>query len=105
MEHALFLKRLFAGDFSKRYGCKRCPILLAVAVVVLGRVPTYGQQASFQGLGDLPGGFTSNALDVSADGSVVVGRSWSTNRVLCSCRGVFGRYGSVYRFSNIFFSF
>ena len=32
------------------------------------------QAASFQGLGQLPGGFTSQALGVSGDGSVVVGK-------------------------------
>ena len=37
-------------------------------------------QASFQGLGDLPGGlFNSSASDVSADGRVVVGTSHSLN--------------------------
>jgi uncharacterized membrane protein len=37
------------------------------------------QTASFQGIGDLPGGiFDSRAYDISADGSVVVGRSLDT---------------------------
>jgi len=36
--------------------------------------------ASFQGLGDLPGGITSsNAFALSADGLVVAGSSWSTS--------------------------
>src|SRR5438093_4900579 len=36
--------------------------------------------ASFQGLGDLPGGiFSSSAFGVSADGKVVVGSSQSSN--------------------------
>ena len=37
------------------------------------------QTASFQGIGDLPGGiFDSRAYDISPDGSVVVGRSIDT---------------------------
>jgi len=35
--------------------------------------------ASFQGLGDLPGGsFFSRANGVSADGAAIVGRGWSS---------------------------
>ena len=49
---------------------------LAIAAgVLLVAVPARAQQASFEGLGDLPGGETrSIAYGVSPDGSVVVGR-------------------------------
>ena len=58
---------------------------LRVWAVVLGTatltlVGSSAQAASFSGLGDLPGGsFSSNATAVSADGSVVVGSSRSSN--------------------------
>ena len=52
---------------------RRLPLQLALAALAL---PAAAQTASFQGLGDLPGGnFFSLAYDVSADGAVVVGRS------------------------------
>lgn len=48
--------------------------LLLVALVAA--VPAAAQETRFQGIGDLPGGlFNSAALDVSADGAVVVGFS------------------------------
>lgn len=51
---------------------------LGTAMLLLTGAPA--QAASFQGLGDLPGGsFSSTAVDISADGSVVVGRGLSTN--------------------------
>jgi uncharacterized membrane protein len=50
--------------------------LTVCAALLLVAAASYGQQASFQGLGDLPGGdFYSQAFSVSADGNVVVG--WS----------------------------
>lgn len=50
---------------------------LCVQSVMLSSVN--GQTASFQGIGDLPGGaFDSRAYDISPDGSVVVGRSLDT---------------------------
>ncbi len=50
------------------------------AWTLIGGSWALGTPASFQGLGDLPGGsFQSSALDVSADGSVVVGESKSAS--------------------------
>ena len=51
-----------------------------VAYLIMSTVVSisFASTPSFQGLGDLPGGgFSSFAFDVSADGSVVVGRSSS----------------------------
>ncbi|GCA77605.1 hypothetical protein MiTe_04461 [Microcystis aeruginosa NIES-2520] len=54
-------------------------ISLGIGLGAIG-VAFPAQAASFQGLGDLPGGvFGSAAYEVSADGSVVVGLSWSAN--------------------------
>ena len=52
-----------------------CTLVLAISLCVAAEAqPT--KRASFQGLGDLPGGtFSSTAYDVSADGSTVVGSS------------------------------
>jgi probable HAF family extracellular repeat protein len=56
---------------------KRCA-LLAVGVVLVTLSGTADAEPYFMGLGDLPGGtFSSYATGVSADGSVVVGRSSS----------------------------
>ena len=54
-------------------------LVLAIVVLFFGSAPSvFATNASFQGLGDLPGGiFESNAYGVSADGSVVVG--WSSS--------------------------
>ncbi len=53
-------------------------ISLGIGLGAIG-VTFPAQAASFQGLGDLPGGrFSSYASGVSADGSVVVGSSEST---------------------------
>jgi probable HAF family extracellular repeat protein len=50
-------------------------VLLGVSIIV---APSAAEIVSFQGLGDLPGGdFYSTAYGVSADGSIVVGRSRS----------------------------
>ena len=55
-------------------------ILLAVLVLFLVSNSSFAVTASFQGLGDLPGGYTETiARDVSADGSAVVGTSWSSS--------------------------
>lgn len=43
------------------------------AVAILAVTPAVAQEASFTGVGQLPGGDRNFALDVSADGSVVVG--------------------------------
>ena len=54
----------------------------AVCFMIVGAVPNSVLAASFQGLGDLPGGgFSSSARAVSADGSVVVGYSSSASGV------------------------
>ncbi|MFN9735084.1 MAG: HAF repeat/PEP-CTERM domain-containing protein, partial [Microcystis sp.] len=54
-------------------------ISLGIGLGAIG-VAFQAQAASFQGLGDLPGGgFNSRATGVSADGSVVVGRGFSAN--------------------------
>ncbi|MBD2620846.1 HAF repeat/PEP-CTERM domain-containing protein [Microcystis flos-aquae FACHB-1344] len=54
-------------------------ISLGIGLGAIG-VAFQAQAASFQGLGDLPGGiFGSAAYGVSADGSVVVGRSETAN--------------------------
>jgi probable HAF family extracellular repeat protein len=56
-------------------------LVLAMVVLFFGSVPSsFGTTASFQGLGDLPGSiFGSYAYGVSADGSVVVGDSYSAS--------------------------
>ena len=54
-------------------------ISLGIGLGAIG-VTFPAQAASFQGLGDLPGGvFSSSAGGVSADGSVVVGSGTSAN--------------------------
>jgi len=51
-------------------------VLWAFVLTALGTASSVGAQATFTGLGDLPGGgFASQARAVSADGSVVVGVS------------------------------
>ena len=63
------------GKTSCRKSCWGVLILTAV----LGTSPAFADLATFQGLGHLPGGFVSasGASAVSADGSVVVGYSYS----------------------------
>ena len=52
-----------------------CTLVLAMTLCVAAEAKP-AKRASFQGLGDLPGGiFASTASDVSADGSTVVGSS------------------------------
>ena len=53
-------------------------ISLGIGLGAIG-VAFQAQAASFQGLGGLPGSFSSSATGVSADGSVVVGNSNSAN--------------------------
>ncbi len=58
---------------------KKTVFVLGV-LVFLQTMVAAGDTASFQGLGDLPGGyFSSSAYGVSADGLVVVGRSKSSS--------------------------
>ena len=52
-------------------------ISLGIGLGAIG-VAFQAQAASFQGLGGLPGSFSSSATGVSADGSVVVGSSTRT---------------------------
>jgi probable HAF family extracellular repeat protein len=63
----------------KRMSCHRCTVVAwAVCFVVAGAFPFSVVAGSFEGLGELPGGFVgSDAEGVSADGLVVVGRSHS----------------------------
>lgn len=56
-----------------------CTFVVAMTLCALAQASS-AKAASFQGLGDLPGGeFSSSAYDVSADGSTVVGNSDSAN--------------------------
>ena len=58
----------------RRYAC----LLVAGILCWLVAPTSLASAAGFQGLGDLPGGiFHSLGLDVSSDGSVVVGQSYS----------------------------
>lgn len=58
-------------EVPMNYSCL-CGVIWAAIIAAA----TVGQSSSFHGLGDLPGGdINSEAFDVSADGSVVVGRS------------------------------
>ncbi len=53
--------------------------LFSLALVLF--LPSSAVPASFKGLGDLPGGdFYSQAMDISADGTVVVGQSCSSDQ-------------------------
>ena len=64
---------------KKQMGLSVCVVVVSLFVASLA-TPSSGFAASFMGLGDLPGGIThSEAFDVSADGSVVVGYSVSTD--------------------------
>ena len=55
-------------------------LLVGFFGISVGSLALAGPGASFQGLGDLPGGsFYSTAYGVSADGSVVVGLSGSAS--------------------------
>ncbi len=58
-------------------------LVLAMVVLFFASSPSsFATIASFQGLGDLPGElFSSSAYDVSADGSVVVGKSRSAQPI------------------------
>ena len=59
---------------------KNTSILLSAAALLIFIRPVFGATPSFQGRGDLPGGdFESYAYDISADGSVVVGQSYSSS--------------------------
>ena len=65
------------GNHASRNGVKSSSLTIAVLVVVSH--PVSAQVATFQGLGDFPGGgFYSEANGVSADGSTVVGFSRHT---------------------------
>src|SRR5262245_18730656 len=55
----------------------RCSSLLLFGMLLV--TPTVGYAVSFTPLGHFPGGVTSRASDVSADGLVVVGTSGSSN--------------------------
>jgi len=58
----------------------KCTLSLAISCLTLLNASTAHAQASFQGLGDLPGGsFYSEAYGVSADGTTVVGYSRNAN--------------------------
>ncbi len=73
---------MFFSFGAKRQRIKRwSALLLAIAVVLVGPVSAgFSSTASFQGLGDLPGGSVwSIAYDISADGSTVVGDSYSAS--------------------------
>jgi len=66
--------------------------VFCLSILTLAR-PAAGGTASFQGLGDMPGGYVqSEAHDVSADGSTVVGHSyyegyrWTSGRGMLSLR-------------------
>ena len=64
--------------------CARASWIVALCVVALAGSPSFGADASFQGLGILPGGDPnghSQAMGVSADGLVVVGISHSANGI------------------------
>jgi probable HAF family extracellular repeat protein len=56
-------------------------VAAGLGAALLVSVPVTATAASFQGLGYLPGGkyLYSSPLDVSADGSVIVGESQSAN--------------------------
>jgi probable HAF family extracellular repeat protein len=55
-------------------------IRLSAAALLIFIWPAFGAAPGFQGLGDLPGAsFYSGAQGISADGSVVVGRSYSAS--------------------------
>ena len=56
---------------SRRRNCR----VVAAMAFLLASCPAFADIATFQGLGVLPGGNSSYAYDVSADGSVVVGQS------------------------------
>jgi probable HAF family extracellular repeat protein len=59
---------------------RRLRLALALAAVLLGTAAARAQVPGFTGVGDLPGGaIESAALDVSADGLVVVGESESAS--------------------------
>jgi probable HAF family extracellular repeat protein len=73
--------RLLTVEFGKgkKMGA-RASVVVAVAALTLAGSQALGATPSFRGLGDLPGGwFLSSAEGVSADGSVVVGSSGSSN--------------------------
>ena len=60
----------------------RSKSILVVAMALAITANVLATTASFQGLGDLPGElFSSSAYDVSADGSVVVGKSRSAQPI------------------------
>jgi len=64
-------------------------VLTLLTLIVLAAPPTVSSQSSFQGVGDLPGGvFQSHAWDVSGDGTIVVGRSVSTDNHTLAFRWV-----------------
>ena len=65
----------FRRGARRRFVLARSIVIAPLLACVWVSAPCFGQ-AAFQGLGDLPGGdFESSALDVSGDGSVVVGYS------------------------------
>jgi probable HAF family extracellular repeat protein len=63
-----------------RTSCQRDCVWAAVLVTMLAVSPSFADLATFQGLGDLPGGtFDSRAHGISADGSTVIGSSMSAS--------------------------
>jgi len=63
-----------------RQQLNRLGIVACIVVVIASANVAMATHFTFQGLGDLPGGsFLSNASDVSADGSVVVGQGRSAS--------------------------
>lgn len=62
--------------------CTHHSMLLRSCVAIISIVQTVHGGPTFQGLGDLPGGlYSSEAWGVSADGTAVVGRGWSSDPV------------------------
>ncbi|MBI5863909.1 MAG: hypothetical protein HZB38_05275 [Planctomycetes bacterium] len=69
-----------SATHSRSAGKRRCSTPYAACLALAAATPALAQIATFQALGDLPGGtYYSYALGVSADGSTVVGVSNSAN--------------------------
>ncbi|MDX1438708.1 MAG: hypothetical protein R3284_02290, partial [Rubricoccaceae bacterium] len=63
------------ADRTRLYAC----LVLLGVLLLTGLQSGFAQEASFSGIGFLPGGNSSSAWGVSADGNVVVGQGFGTS--------------------------
>jgi len=84
-------RSLISGCASRAGQNSKLGVLVFSAFVALGTAsPAAAKEAMFMGLGFLPGGMASQALGISADGSVVVGGAQSASGLEAAFRWTSG---------------